>query len=514
MAKKSQKRQRDLSQPRRFELIDGKSEKFWIIRLDENSHTVRYGRLGTQGQSKTKEFDDLDAALASYEKLVDQKLSKGYEEFVPPTAAELRRRRKQHEPFLKAILSDPDDATPYAVYADWLTEHGDPRGEFIHVQLQLEDEQIGSARRKKLRQREKQLLARYEEQWLGAYARLLMDNPMVRHGEYGPNGPNFKYRFERGFLASLRVARLYVSVARTIRDAPETRFLRELIIDSIEGEPYEGSDDFELAQFEPGPDVPTSRDAHMAGAYPLAGVREFSALHTFQVGDIGEEDLIDQRMPGNYRPGDCHCYCKPVDEIVNKMPGLKHLHLLCKYYDLEALFSSKKLKQLQTLRIYHLGERREQYAYPLDRLARNKTFANLRVLAFHPHYRQRFEESFLPLEQVKAVLYSKHLKNLTGLQLRLSDMGDEGCHEIVKSGILQRLKILDLRHGCVTDEGARILAECPDLKHLEFLDLARNGLTQEGIRALGRTGVSFQAGNQQTQAELDEQEYLRDGDFE
>lgn len=56
--------------------------------------------------------------------------------------------------------------------------------------------------------------------------------------------------------------------------------------------------------------------------------------------------------------------------------------------------------------------------------------------------------------------------------------------------------------------------ECPDLKNLEYLDLARNGLTREGVRSLRRAKIQFQADNQLTPAELDEQEYLHDGDFE
>jgi uncharacterized protein (TIGR02996 family) len=40
--------------------------------------------------------------------------------------------------FLKAILADTDgDDGPRLVYADWLDEHGDPRGEFIRVQCEL-----------------------------------------------------------------------------------------------------------------------------------------------------------------------------------------------------------------------------------------------------------------------------------------------------------------------------------------------------------------------------------------
>ena len=57
---------------------DGKSDKFWRIRLDGVSHTVNYGRAGTDGQTKTKSFDTAAAAKAAAEKLIAQKRNKGY----------------------------------------------------------------------------------------------------------------------------------------------------------------------------------------------------------------------------------------------------------------------------------------------------------------------------------------------------------------------------------------------------------------------------------------------------
>ncbi len=44
---------------------------------------------------------------------------------------------QDHE-FLKAIVEAPDDVAPRLVYADWLDEIGDPRGEFIRVQCERE----------------------------------------------------------------------------------------------------------------------------------------------------------------------------------------------------------------------------------------------------------------------------------------------------------------------------------------------------------------------------------------
>lgn len=63
---------------RKLVFMDSKSSKFWNIKLDGDSHTVTYGRMGTDGQSKTKSFDDADKAKKDYEKLVNAKLSKGY----------------------------------------------------------------------------------------------------------------------------------------------------------------------------------------------------------------------------------------------------------------------------------------------------------------------------------------------------------------------------------------------------------------------------------------------------
>jgi len=53
--------------------------KFWEISVAGNSHTVRYGKLGAKGASKTKSFDDAEAAQSDADKLIRQKTGKGYE---------------------------------------------------------------------------------------------------------------------------------------------------------------------------------------------------------------------------------------------------------------------------------------------------------------------------------------------------------------------------------------------------------------------------------------------------
>ena len=65
---------------REFEFSDEKSNKFWIIELDGESYTVNFGRIGTNGQTQTKEFASADAAKKEYDKLIAEKIKKGYKE--------------------------------------------------------------------------------------------------------------------------------------------------------------------------------------------------------------------------------------------------------------------------------------------------------------------------------------------------------------------------------------------------------------------------------------------------
>lgn len=64
----------------RFEFNDGKSSKFWSIRVSGTDVEVRYGRIGTDGQAQTKSFDTPEAAQKHAAKLIAEKTGKGYSE--------------------------------------------------------------------------------------------------------------------------------------------------------------------------------------------------------------------------------------------------------------------------------------------------------------------------------------------------------------------------------------------------------------------------------------------------
>lgn len=72
---------------RELVFMDSTSNKFWHIELSSNSHTVTYGRSGTDGQTKTKEFASEEAAKKDFDKLVAAKMKKGYVDASSATAS-------------------------------------------------------------------------------------------------------------------------------------------------------------------------------------------------------------------------------------------------------------------------------------------------------------------------------------------------------------------------------------------------------------------------------------------
>ncbi len=61
-----------------LELVDAKSSKFWQVTVSGSSHSVVYGKIGSKGTAKTKEFADEEAAQKDAERLVKAKMKKGY----------------------------------------------------------------------------------------------------------------------------------------------------------------------------------------------------------------------------------------------------------------------------------------------------------------------------------------------------------------------------------------------------------------------------------------------------
>ncbi len=64
----------------RLRFTDDKSNKFWTVEVEGTAQTVRHGKLGAAGQSKTKDFPSQEAAVEDAEKQAAKKRKKGYED--------------------------------------------------------------------------------------------------------------------------------------------------------------------------------------------------------------------------------------------------------------------------------------------------------------------------------------------------------------------------------------------------------------------------------------------------
>ena len=101
---------------RRFEFQEDASHKFWEVYVAGDTLAVRYGKVGTQGQTQTKEFKSEDAAQRAADKLVQEKLGKGYVEVTAPKArtgaaakAGAARARPASAPATRVLLRDASD---------------------------------------------------------------------------------------------------------------------------------------------------------------------------------------------------------------------------------------------------------------------------------------------------------------------------------------------------------------------------------------------------------------------
>jgi len=82
------------------------------------------------------------------------------------------------EDFIRTIIDDPDDNSVRLVYADWLEEHGDPRGEFLRLQCALDEElPAGDQVRSGREARQQELRGAIDKEWLS-----LIEMGRVRSG--------------------------------------------------------------------------------------------------------------------------------------------------------------------------------------------------------------------------------------------------------------------------------------------------------------------------------------------
>ncbi len=100
---------------RRFHLVDDSSNKFWEVWCEEATLHAHYGRIGTAGRSSLKSLASTAAAAASMERLIAEKIGKGYVEVSPEEAATAAPR-----PIARRVVRPPPETMDEAGFWDIL----------------------------------------------------------------------------------------------------------------------------------------------------------------------------------------------------------------------------------------------------------------------------------------------------------------------------------------------------------------------------------------------------------
>jgi uncharacterized protein (TIGR02996 family) len=397
----------------------------------------------------------------------------------------MQTRMGIEDAFLHDILAHPDDDAPRLIYADWLDEHNDPRGEFIRVQCALAQLSDEDPRRWPLELREQELLHEHEVKWLPKGIKWLPSEIS-----------NVSCRFRRGFVEEITLSpEFFLDEAdRLFEQAPISRL-------NISLRGYERAErpDASLSQ------VASSR--HLVRVRSL-GLTERTLrrqeLHEF-LASVSLRQLTDLRLSGLNLETD-ELSVDVIRDLIElpSWSNLMVLHLTDMALTLDVLrllASCASLTNLRELnlngnRLTHQAVRVLAEGHLLPQLETLNLDSNLLGDAGALAVREwpalpRLTRLSLGHNQffaagVKAVAEAAALRELISLDLYGNISCDAGAAALASTG-WTRLQALNLRFNGVGDNGVRALAQSKALCQLTHLNLTANHITSLGASALAES---------------------------
>ncbi len=373
-----------------------------------------------------------------------------------------------------ALVATPDDAALHAAYADCLIEDGDPRGEYIRLQLAAEDRNQSADKLRELEQAAFEIRLQHEREWLGELWPHLQ-RPPTAVSVAEPMEPNVSVTWRRGWIDAARVGRLSGGIVAALAANPFTRLLSALSIEQnqqpveIRTEPYE-----------------------MLFEAPLDSLRHsgrLTHLRHFEVGSV-EAQVV---AAGSH-----------LHDAIEAMPRLESVKLCVDHFSESRLFGVADYPHLHTIHITYNNPRCRFYM-----IGYNDGLPSLRrlhldtVSLMPPNGELGSDREPITEGDLQSFFRSQHLKALEHFTFRNGEFADAGVEELLASGFINRLKGLDLCRCNITDDGVRLLAAHPAIPHLEYLHLDGNLLSPIGIDALEVAGVSVSLEQQVTEFRLD-----------
>jgi uncharacterized protein (TIGR02996 family) len=354
-----------------------------------------------------------------------------------------------------AISSTPDDAALHSAYADFLLEAGDPRGEYIRLQLAAEDRNQPVSKLREYETAANAIRLAHEREWLGELWPFLQ-RPTGARGVAVPVEPNAEVHWRRGWIDTVRVNQLSAELVEALAVNPFSRVIGSFAC------------------------VRNWRSSDVADALrvviplqPLADAGRFGNLQHFELGSAEEREVAEGYL---------------VDDMLENLNTLESIRLCVDQFSESQVFGGE-FPRLHTIemtynnprcRFYMLG-----YAKGLPALRK----LHLDVVEIMPP-RGEIGADREPITDgdLQCFFRTKYLKELRYLHFRNGEFGDAGVEEMVRSGFYTRLKGLDLCRCNLTDDSARVLARHPHTRDLEYLHLDNNLLSPMGVEMLEEAG--------------------------
>jgi uncharacterized protein (TIGR02996 family) len=406
--------------------------------------------------------------------------------------------------FVSAILESLEDDTPRLIYADWLEERGDPRGEFIRLQCARAALPEWDRRAQVLLRQERVLLEQHGAAWRAELPRLA--------------GITWD-EFERGVVTSIHAASfetLYRHAKKIWQAAPVVRVMvtgpsGKVRLDKRQALPRlrslkvtpRGLTGVPLAQLADAPLLSSLQTLDLANCGP--GINTFADL--FQSPHLANlSALVLANTPFGFPDLRALAYFHPFK-------GLTSLTLRGRFgspYEddgnigragVRILTQSPSFSKLAAL---DLGGNAVNKQAVRD-LVTSRNLSGLRVLAL--------DDNVIEAADLEAFAEAHTLPRLTHLNLGYNQIGDRGLRALASSPLtdlvrldlemcdltaasfqhlarsrplqelLENLRILNLNNNRLSNAGLKALAACR-LPHLHTLMLEGNGLEPEADKVL------------------------------
>lgn len=345
--------------------------------------------------------------------------------------------------FVELVCASPEDDVPRLIFADWLDERDDPRGEFIRVQCALARLSQTDPNRPALLDREATLLARFHAPW---------SEPLKGIAGWA--------EFRRGFVETVNVeTRKFLARGADLFDLAPVRHVRFLDV---------GSNLIRLM------------------ASPLLGRLTAVTMYAQHLGEeltqalAASPHVADLRSLniGRNRIGDRGVQRLARSPTFARLTGLDLSDNAIRDAGVRVLAESAHMANLTTLEM----RRNELSRAGFARLCSSPALSSLRHLGAGLNYVGTFHAGDTP---------TTGAVDLRSLDLSENGLTADGLREVIALPGLMNLEKLDIGHNEAGNAGATVLANWSGAATLRSLRLADNRIGDDGARALARSNYLF-----------------------